>query len=146
MTIDNLNLLSVLLMSLTCAISIACNPPAVRMLQLNGLHAAGSSVASLLRSARVNDASREYALRHITQTADGINQYYRFTIKRVRGSYRAYIDSAPQLGQSPDQLGASADGSGFYIDAGRGASAADAERSAKQWANTWSAQRRITEL
>lgn len=140
MTIGNLNLFAILAMCLTCAIGIALNPPSLRLGRFPRPQTVASSLASALRGRHAAAArgAEEYSIRHIAR-GDGGNQYFRFTIARVRSGYRAYIDSAPRLGAPLEQLGARCEDGRYYIDAGRRSSAADAEGAAKRWADAQSA-------
>lgn len=143
MTISNLNLFATLAMVITCIVGIALNPPELHFHRFNRLQTVGGSLADALRRQSSHADVPDYSIRHVTQDADGTNQYYRFTISRIGSGYRAYIDSVPRLGVPLEQIGVYCDRGRYYIDAGKWSTATDAENAAKNWANTQSSTARI---
>ena len=146
MTIESLNLFSGICMVTCCVIGIVKNPPDFDTSRLRMIRSGTSAITATLsnHSERQNNF-QEYYFRHIARSTDGENQYYRFTISKAGASFRAYIDSTPHFAISLDQLGAKIDNGCYYIDAGHGKSAADAERAAKNWADTQSGTLRISQ-
>lgn len=132
-TAENLRLFSGICMVACCAIGIATNLPEYDPGRLRGISSAIAAMGNRLK--RQSDF-QDYSIRHITRGPDGENRYYRFTISKSGRSYRAYIDSTPHLAMRLDQLGAKFSGGRYYIETGRGASAAQAERAARAWADT----------